>query len=495
MSERILHSIRLTVTVLLMTAAGFGYAQQPAAITADKATRVTDTTLLTVQSGGNYVRIEPDYLPATIVYMTDAMFGPVPTAMLLAEDTIPAERFFEDCRSMWRWSVSEAEKSRIIEVRAHESALIRVEPYVCQATYSDTTAAECFGYEWRGEWYDESGDYPITLVNAAGCDSIRTLHLTIYKPEDTDSIADAWDSIVWYGSTYTESGSYPIELNDEHGCAYTHTLVLTVHTTYRDTNIVSECDSMEYQEKIYRETGLYTVDTTYADGDRTIHFLDLTLGETIREQKEVTDWCGRYEAPSGAIYTESGVYNDTVYQQDGCPSILILTLRYKEDCTIYDTVYFCAGYNTEHLERTDDEHATRYIAYQYESPAEWNYMDGVIVSKEAERALVDLRRAEQNLYTHYVDSLSPVKSIVWTYRERTGSSYGVIEVKDEPQWLETGVVALTVRFVCGQMYTSDFTTDMLQAMTDGTPVKRIENGQVIILRGGRKYNLLGSTIE
>ena len=164
----------------------------------------------------------------------------------------------------------------------------------------------------------------------------------------------------------------------------------------------------------------------------------------------------------------------------------------------YDTVYFCAGQNTEHEELLEEAHVRRYIAYAYESPAEWDYMEGAILVREKERMQVDLRRAEQNLYAHYVNELTPVNSIRWSYRADGEADYRTLEVNDEPQWVETGTIAVTVRFVCGQFYTSDFETDVIMVGGDRLEVsgkKVLENGQIVIIRGGKKYNLFGLEVR
>ena len=107
---------------------------------------------------------------------------------------------------------------------------------------------------------------------------------------------------------------------------------------------------------------------------------------------------------------------------------------------------------------------------------------------------VDLRRAEQNLYAHYVNELTPVNGIRWSYRADGENDYRTLEVADEPQWVETGTIAVTVRFVCGQFYTSDFEADVVMVSDDRLEVggkKVLENGQIVIIRGGVKYNIFG----
>lgn len=52
------------------------------------------------------------------------------------------------------------------------------------ATTKELTEAACDAYTWttgNGNTYTESGDYTFTTTNANGCDSVVTLHLTIYE--------------------------------------------------------------------------------------------------------------------------------------------------------------------------------------------------------------------------------------------------------------------------------------------------------------------------
>lgn len=366
-----------------------------------------------------------------------------------------------------------------------------------QSTQSEHTIRQYEPYiSDQGVTYSESGDYFDTIPNDADCDSVLIYHITIYNTTYSELTESGCDELVIDEKTYTETGIYLDTIVAESGDREIKTLDLTIgHTTYYE---ITESACEEYissEGNTYTESGDYEERTTNLSGCDSIITLHLTIGHTTYGEW-TGEACEEYKSPRGIIYTESGDYEEKDVNSEGCDSIITLHLTVIPDCTIYDTVYFCDGQNTEHLERWDYDHATRFIPYIYESPAEWDYMEGVIISQEHDRALVDLARAEQNLYDHYVDSLTSVKSIVWSYRLHGTSAYSIIEVQDEPQWIETGVVALTVRFVCGQMYTTDFATD-IESMNDGQVVseKMLLDGQVVILRNGIKYNLLGTKIE
>ena len=56
---------------------------------------------------------------------------------------------------------------------------------------SDTTAIVCYSFTWHGVTYYHTGDKTYTTTNAAGCDSVITLHLTIKTIPNTIVSTDA----------------------------------------------------------------------------------------------------------------------------------------------------------------------------------------------------------------------------------------------------------------------------------------------------------------
>ena len=342
-----MRNIRAHIVICLMLAASSMLCAQqfaPAGITADKATRIAEPMTLTVQSGSNYIRFDEERLPAVVTYTSSEAFGPIPAAMAMG-DTIEAELVFADCGMAWQWSIEKGEGDKIVEIKAHESASILALPHMCTPTYGDTTATACESFAWHGTTYTESAAPTYTLTNAAGCDSIVTLRLTI-----------------------------------EHNCGS------------------------------------------------------------------------------------------------------------------YDTAYFCRGFNTEHDEPVAGGIIMRYLPYVFESPAEWDFMEGVIVEREHDRTLMDLHRAEENLYAHYQKELTPISTIRWSVMYDGKGKYVPLTVTSEPQWIAAGHVAVQIGFLCGQMYNTEFPTDIDELSTETVSTKRIENGRVVIIRGGAKYDVLGTRI-
>ena len=95
----------------------------------------------------------------------------------------------------------------------------------------DSTA--CTSIEWKGATVSTSGTYYDTLQNAAGCDSIVTLNLTINQTSLILDTHEACDTFTWIdGNTYTaDNSSATYTLTNAAGCDSVVVLDLTIHTS------------------------------------------------------------------------------------------------------------------------------------------------------------------------------------------------------------------------------------------------------------------------
>lgn len=93
--------------------------------------------------------------------------------------------------------------------------------------------AACISYFWEqtGETYSTSGIYTDTLMGSYGCDSILTLDLTIHQPTTSSLQIDACGSYFWgqTGETYVIGGTYLDTIQNAAGCDSIITLLLTIH--------------------------------------------------------------------------------------------------------------------------------------------------------------------------------------------------------------------------------------------------------------------------
>jgi len=87
-------------------------------------------------------------------------------------------------------------------------------------------------YLWHGQLLDQTGVYADTLVSVTGCDSIVTLHLTVYDTYTTEISETHCEKFDWNGQTYMETGVYEYHGQSIHGCDSLAILYLTVKHGY-----------------------------------------------------------------------------------------------------------------------------------------------------------------------------------------------------------------------------------------------------------------------
>ena len=165
-----------------------------------------------------------------------------------------------------------------------------------------------------------------TLTNAAGCDSVVTLDLTIrYSTTGTD-VEDHCDSYTWIdGNTYTSSNnSATYTLTNAAGCDSVVTLDLTIRYSTTGTDVEDHCDSYTWIDgNTYtssNNSATYTL--TNAAGCDSVVTLDLTIRYSTTGT-DVEDHCDSYTWIDGNTYTSSN--NSATYtltNAAGCDSVV-----------------------------------------------------------------------------------------------------------------------------------------------------------------------------
>ena len=231
----------------------------------------------------------------------------------------------------------------------------------------------------------------------------------------------------------------------------------------------------------------------------------MTLHLTINHANSSEETRTEYESYewNGVTYTESGDYTYETKNAAGCDSTATLHLTIEERPHIdytYDTVYFCQGYNTEHEELISETQIRRYRKYRYESPAEWDYQNGLVVATEGHRIQLDLRHVEESLEAYYIGELEPIKKISWIYRKDGETALENLTSAAEPIWKDYGYLTIEVRFICGHVFAETIKAGSTEGVEDidaaDTSVRKIlKDGQIYILRGNTKYSIEGLKIE
>ena len=191
----------------------------------------------------------------------------------------------------------------------------------------------CNSYTWiDGVTYTESNNTATyTLTAANGCDSVVTLNLTINNSTTGIDVVTACDSYTWIdGVTYTEStDSATYTLTNAAGCDSVVTLNLTINYSTTGTDVITACDSYTWIDGVtYTESNdsaTYTL--TGANGCDSVVTLNLTINYAVYDT--IVDTAVNEYVWNGTTYTESGVYQYSGTTAAGCDSIvtLILTIQ------------------------------------------------------------------------------------------------------------------------------------------------------------------------
>jgi hypothetical protein len=170
-----------------------------------------------------------------------------------------------------------------------------------------------------------------TLVNAAGCDSIVTLNLTINKVTTATDTQTACDSFKWIdGVTYTASNTTAMDtLVNAAGCDSIVTLNLTLNNSTTATDTHAACDSFEWIDGV-----TYTASDTIAKhtlvnaaGCDSVVTLNLTINKSSTTA-DVHSACDSYTWINGVTYTVSDSSATFILStSNGCDSIISLKLR------------------------------------------------------------------------------------------------------------------------------------------------------------------------
>jgi hypothetical protein len=190
------------------------------------------------------------------------------------------------------------------------------------------TINSCERFVWpvTGDTLKNSGTYLDTLTNQSGCDSLLTLFLTIHSPTFSTVNESVCDSYFWpvNGNTYTSSGTYMDTLISASGCDSVLTLNLTVLSSSSSLETTTACDSYQWNGNTYTTSGTYVDTLVSASGCDSVLTLDLTVLSSSSSQ-ETTTACDSY-LWNGNTYTTSGTYVDTLINASGCDSVLTLNL-------------------------------------------------------------------------------------------------------------------------------------------------------------------------
>jgi hypothetical protein len=208
----------------------------------------------------------------------------------------------------------------------------------CINTFSSFSVTNCDTYFWAlaGQTYTSSGSYNTTIPNAAGCDSIITLNLTILNSTTGTDVQTACNSFTWIdGNTYTASNNaatYNLVGGATNGCDSLVTLNLTILNSTTGTDTQTACNSFTWIDgNTYTSSNnaaTYNIVGGAANGCDSLVTLNLTILNSTTGTDTQTA-CNSFTWIDGNTYTASNTtatYTLVGGAVNGCDSLVTLNL-------------------------------------------------------------------------------------------------------------------------------------------------------------------------
>lgn len=227
---------------------------------------------------------------------------------------------------------------------------------VRQTSHGDTTASVCDQFSWRGQSFSTSDTFTIQnyTLNVAGCDSSVTLHLTIRNSSSSDITAEACDSISWFGTTFNQVPTYfPTHtLTNSVGCDSILRLVqLVIHSHDQRYAQDSICTNLLFSGYSWHDTVFYPGTTTgsYHFQRQNIHgcdsLIDLSLTVLDNTHSTFFDTIVENQAAThtfnNILFTNDTIATITIPNSNGCDSVITYNLHIWRNSTTVIDTFVC----------------------------------------------------------------------------------------------------------------------------------------------------------
>jgi len=177
-------------------------------------------------------------------------------------------------------------------------------------------------------WYNP-GTYFDTIQNTAGCDSAITINLSIAASTNSNiSVSECYEYTSPSGNhTWSTSGTYQDTIANAAGCDSILNIQLSIGVSF-DTFSVASCGAYTSPSgnHVWHISGSHFDTLTNSVGCDSVLFILLQINSDKTSNLTETA-CVSYTSPSGIYqWTTSGNYTDTLIASNGCDSIISIAL-------------------------------------------------------------------------------------------------------------------------------------------------------------------------
>lgn len=220
------------------------------------------------------------------------------------------------------------------ETYNNPSYLGRVNVYQNCSSYDTININTCNDYiSPSGNYtWNLSGFYSDTLQNSIGCDSIIYINLTSNTESNFSvTVCDSGQYISPSGNyTWTTSGIFKDTISNTNGCDSLITIDLTITITTYSNNTIVMCDNNSIVSPsgnyIWTSPGVYSDTIQNVLSCDSVMTMNVISGYNTDTSYSVTE-CDSIISPSlNYLWTQTGIFNDTIINSQGCDSIIIVDL-------------------------------------------------------------------------------------------------------------------------------------------------------------------------
>ncbi|MBU3658247.1 MAG: T9SS type B sorting domain-containing protein [Flavobacteriales bacterium] len=209
-----------------------------------------------------------------------------------------------------------------------DQVVVTVKPII----YNTINTSVCQGgsYTVGGQTFSTAGQHQATVTAANGCDSVITLNLS-FNPVLTGTIIQSicqGGSYVFFGQTLSNPGVYSQTLQNAAGCDSIVTLNLTMNPVLSSTQNVAICpgSSHTFFGQTLTNAGSYSQSLQNAAGCDSIVYLNLSIKPTTSSTITHAMCDGLSYNFNGQTITSAGSYTATLVGSNGCDSVVTLLM-------------------------------------------------------------------------------------------------------------------------------------------------------------------------